>query len=541
MLPLRPTVRQLSPLGGTRPRHPCPHRRRLRARIALLAAATLVALIAIPVAAWGAEWRDGDVFVGLNTGKYNVYANSGTLKETIDTGSGGFAVDCAFDRSGVLHTTAFSASKLVRFLGPDPHAKLTDVATGTFPESVSFARDGTYLVGHQSNPLSLRKFTGAGTPSGTFSPAFAATMIDLSADQKTVFYTSQSGGGRTQIHRFDIAANADRPDFAVLGGTDLARDLKLLPPGDGSGGAIVAQSKVIKRLDGAGRLVKTYDAPGEDSWFGIALDPDGRSFWAQSNTPGSVFRFDIESGVVDRGPLPSAAGAFGICAAGTRTAALDNAAPSVDISSPAEGATFVQGSTVRAAFTCRDDAFGTGIRSCAAPVGPGAAIDTASPGRKSFTVDAADVAGNTARRTTTYTVVAPPPPPPPPPAVVIAPPTPRITVTLTFGFDEPGREFTRLNALNVTGIPRGSKLQVTCKAPRRAKCPVKRFTKRNARGRVNVKPFRKRFAAGTVIDARVTKQGTIGAVKLLRINRKRDPTLVVRCLPLGSKRPQRRC
>jgi hypothetical protein len=239
-----------------RPRGAPPRRR------GLLAAVFAVALcLAVPVAASAAEWNDGDVFVGLISGEYNVYDNGGTLQETISQGSLGFAVDCAFDRAGVLHTTAFGFSKVVRFRAPHPHTKLADVPTGPNPESVSFARDGSFYVGHQANPNSLRKFTGAGTPLQSFTPANPATMLDLSADQRTMFYTSTSGTARGEIHRFHVVSGADLPDFTKLGSTDKLADFKLLPPGDGTGGAILSQVKSIKRVDGSGRVVKEYDVP----------------------------------------------------------------------------------------------------------------------------------------------------------------------------------------------------------------------------------------------------------------------------------------
>jgi hypothetical protein len=100
------------------------------------------------VAASGADFKNGDVLVGTSTGEYNVYDNGGTLLETTDQGLAATgsreAVDCAFDRSGVLYTTAFRFSRLVRFLGPAPHTKLSPVTTGALPESVSFARDGSF-------------------------------------------------------------------------------------------------------------------------------------------------------------------------------------------------------------------------------------------------------------------------------------------------------------------------------------------------------------------------------------------------------------
>jgi len=507
--------------------------------VRLLLVLTAVVCLAVPVAAQGADWKSGDVFVGTSTGQYNVYSNGGTLLETIDQAQANMgtreAVDCAFDRSGVLHTAAFRFSAVVRFLNPHPHAQLLPiVATGVGPESIAFARDGSYYVGHQTNPSSLRRFSGAGTPGTTFSPAAPASMIDLSSDQRTVFYTDRSGTAQPRVHRFDVETNTNLPDFADLGGADRIADLKLLPPGDGSGGAIVAQTAAIKRVDGAGNVIKTYDRAGQDTWFGVALDPDGRSFWAQTSTPGAVFRFNIDSGAVDRGPLPAAGSAFGICVNGTRTAALDNAPPSISVTAPAEGATFTQGQSVAAAYSCADDANGTGIERCAGPVASGQPIDTGTPGTKTFTVDAADVAGNTASATRSYQVVAQPPPPPPPP------PLERIVVTLSSGFEPIGKT-TTLNLLTVRDVPRGSTVTATCKRKNGKRCKgIKRFVKRNARGDVKLKRFlRKPLRPGTVIEVRVTKRGFIGAVKRLKTRLRKRPTITTRCLPPGAKKPKR--
>jgi len=500
--------------------------------------AALVLTAAAPVVARAADWNDGDVFVGLSNGTYNVYDNSGTLQESIVQGGGGFAVNCAFDRSGVLHTTAFATDEVIRFLAPHPHTRLADLATGNQPESIAFARDGSFYVGHQTSVASLRKFTGAGAPAGTFSPATGASLLDLSSDQRTMFYASRvPGNAPPRIRRFDVQANANLADFADLGGPDRRiADLKLLPPGDGSGGLIVAQTTSIKRLDGNGDVVREYDIAGEDTWFGIALDPDGRSFWAQTTNPGNVYRFDLATGAVDRGPLPSAGNAFGICVKGTRTAALDNAAPTIRIDAPAEGATFTQGQPVGAVYTCTDDANGTGIRGCAGTVAPGAAIDTASVGTKTFTVTAEDNAGNTAGATRTYTVAAPPPPPPPPPEIEV--------------IDSPVRNSwrvvgarTTIRRLLVRRVPAGARVRVRCLGRR---CLFEsRRAGRPRRGDVNVLRVlnrrQRRLRAGQTLEVRITKTGAVGRVVRFKIRRGKLPSSRSLCIPAGRSRPQRIC
>lgn len=84
--------------------------------------------------------------------------------------------------------------------------------------------------------------------------------------------------------------------------------------------------------------------------------------------------------------------------------ALDSTPPTVTITTPAAGTEYTLGSTVFADYAC-DDTGGSGLVSCSGSVPDGAAIDTGSIGSKSFTVNAADGAGNTRSVTYNYKVV----------------------------------------------------------------------------------------------------------------------------------------
>lgn len=83
----------------------------------------------------------------------------------------------------------------------------------------------------------------------------------------------------------------------------------------------------------------------------------------------------------------------------------DDTAPTVNLRSPANGATVARGATVVADYDCADEAGGSGLASCAGPVADGAAIDTATLGARPFTVTGVDGAGNRTDVTHTYTVV----------------------------------------------------------------------------------------------------------------------------------------
>lgn len=124
--------------------------------------------------------------------------------------------------------------------------------------------------------------------------------LDLSSDQRTLFYTSEWG----VIYRYDtgpgVADTARQltpfvtlPPIGERSATLYA--VRLLPPGDGSGGLIVATPYNVVRIASNGRIVSHFDAPGEDSWFAVTLSPDGRTMWSASMSSGRIYRWDIST------------------------------------------------------------------------------------------------------------------------------------------------------------------------------------------------------------------------------------------------------
>jgi hypothetical protein len=93
-----------------------------------------------------------------------------------------------------------------------------------------------------------------------------------------------------------------------------------------------------------------------------------------------------------------------------RTFALpagDTSAPTVTITTPADGATFTKGQSVAASYSCQDEPGGSGLASCTGTpsVANGDPIDTAAVGSHSFTVTGTDNAGNFVTVTSSYNVV----------------------------------------------------------------------------------------------------------------------------------------
>ena len=72
----------------------------------------------------------------------------------------------------------------------------------------------------------------------------------------------------------------------------------------------------------------------------------------------------------------------------------DQVAPSIRISTPQNGSRFTFGQAIAADYGCSDQTNASGVQSCSGPVANGARIDTGSLGRKLFTVNSSDNAGN---------------------------------------------------------------------------------------------------------------------------------------------------
>lgn len=71
---------------------------------------------------------------------------------------------------------------------------------------------------------------------------------------------------------------------------------------------------------------------------------------------------------------------------------FDDTPPQIDLAAPANGATYLQGTTVGASYSCTDDS--SGVATCAGDVATGVPIDTSAVGPRTFTVTATDNEGN---------------------------------------------------------------------------------------------------------------------------------------------------
>jgi hypothetical protein len=279
-------------------------------------------------------WNLGDVFAGVGGGKYNVYDNAGTFKETIDQAIGsGETTGCAFNPAKTkLYTTNFQNDMVTVFDDADPHAVLHTFSTGLMSnESVVFDAAGNYYVGHADGDRDIEKYDSSDNLLATYDVVTGprgTDWVELSKDQSTIFYTSEG----STIRGFDTATSTQLPDFSTALNESFA--LRLLPPGDGSGGLLVANFADVKRLDASGAVVQSYDAPGEDSWFALNLDPNGTSFWSAGIFSGNLYRFNIASGAIEVGPISTGSSVAGLCLKGEPTAGTPPALSLVKTANP---------------------------------------------------------------------------------------------------------------------------------------------------------------------------------------------------------------
>jgi len=255
------------------------------------------------------KWEKGDVFVG-GVGMLKVYDNSGVFKEKLDIPQLGLPIFGFNNMTDKLYITDWNNDKIYVYDGRSLHhiRQTIDTKSGVYHDckhtnGIVFAVNGDFYVGHSEGRTPIQRFNSTGRFQSTYSVATegregGVDFLSLSADQKTMYYTSKG----ERIMRYNLVDKLQLTDFANIPGEPL-RDLVLLPP-DGKGGLIVAQSDEIKRLDINGKVVKSYSAPDINLWFTLALDPNGTSFWALSPSGGGkVCRFNIQSGKIEVGPI----------------------------------------------------------------------------------------------------------------------------------------------------------------------------------------------------------------------------------------------
>jgi len=235
--------------------------------------------------ATAATFVDGDIFAAVNNGNVQHYSAAGVLLETLNTGQGGFTTGMAFDSSGNLYVTNFSANSVTQFAGAgDPHTSSLFGSGYSTPESIVFDGAGNVYVGNLGN--GILKFDSAGNFLGTVINT-RVDWMDLAADGITMLYTQEGH----DIKTVNVNTGVSGANFTT-GTASQAFALRILS----DGGVLLADLSDVKRYNSAGAVIQTYDIMGENTWFSLNLNPDGTSFWSGNFGTGMAYEFDITSG-----------------------------------------------------------------------------------------------------------------------------------------------------------------------------------------------------------------------------------------------------
>jgi small GTP-binding protein len=203
--------------------------------------------------------------------------------------------------------------------------------------------------------------------------------------------------------------------------------LSLSAPGSGTTGTAISPTSITAKLSGATaaasgtitfRVIGPQSSPPADctsggTVVGTATVSGAGSYHPSAGftpaQPGTYWWYASYSGDTDNTNSDSG------CGTGMKSTVIP-APPTVQITAPGDGATYVQGQAVSSSFSCSDGANGPGLLSCLDRNDhpSGSAVDTSTVGSHLFTVTATSKDGQTSSRSVTYQVVAQSGPPPPP-------------------------------------------------------------------------------------------------------------------------------
>lgn len=261
-----------------------------KSKIRGLAGALLTTLgLGLGTVASATPFALGDVFASTGSGQVNVYSQTGVLKQTLDTGLGGFTTGSTFDKDGNFYVTAFSANVVSKF---DNNGNLVNAnwATGiSRVESIVFDAAGNAYLGN-AGAAQIQKVSSTGAPITNIAAQQNTDWIDLAADQTTLLYSNEG----STIREVDTATNIDTVftsgSYASLFAKRYLAD----------GGVLAASSDGnVYRWDLNGVLQQTY-AIGIGSVFALNLDPDGNSFWTGTLGGASVRKVNITTGAIEQ-------------------------------------------------------------------------------------------------------------------------------------------------------------------------------------------------------------------------------------------------
>jgi hypothetical protein len=236
-------------------------------------------------------FEKGDIFlaVGGDTlpSQVDWYREDGTFVATLwDSISSGFTTGIEFNSDGNLFVTNFIALSVSKYNNDGTFIDFFG-SGHTNPESITFDTLGRVYIGNVFG--GLHRFL----PDGTFDKIIVSGRVDftdIDVSNDTILYTQES----SDIRRVVISDGSDPGNFTT-GTATQAFAIKILT-GARSGKVLLADLENVKLFRADGTVERTYDMPGEDSWFSLNLSYDDSTFWSGNFDSGIAYKFAIDSG-----------------------------------------------------------------------------------------------------------------------------------------------------------------------------------------------------------------------------------------------------
>lgn len=317
----------------------------LRKLAAPAAWVALTTLCMIPIQALAqnnpVDWVVGDVFVGTGNGSYQVWHSANptatnptyTLVQTINDGSSGATAGCGFDPAYRFFGTNFTQTLVDRYAidNGDNGTSVVDqmpAHIGTHTQSVALDATNHLYIGYAGGASggfgtieqwTKSPVTGLYTWTQSFNVPVDNTVgpgwIDLASDGVTIFYTSAGRTIRTYNTQTQTAGA-----YATLSGAGTLYAIRILPPGNGNGGVLVADQSNVKLVTSAG-VQQKFNFGGNNNLQALSLDPlIPTAFWVGDASSNNFFRYDMNTN--KKVSLQTGTGSLGgICLDGGFTAA----------------------------------------------------------------------------------------------------------------------------------------------------------------------------------------------------------------------------
>ena len=334
----------------------------------------LAAVLAMMVCGCLAAQADAFVYWTNNAalGRANL-DGSGVNQNLIGVGLGVFGIAVDGPR---IYWTNYEGDTIGRANLDGSDANKSFISGASFPQGLAVVGEHIYWANNQRDTIARANLDGSGVDQSFITGASGPE--GLAVDGQHIYWTNALDD---TIGRANLDGTGVDQSFITGAGFmfGVAADGQHVYWTDYNG---LTDSGTIGRanLDGSGANQSFITGLGFPQ--GVAVDGQ-HVYWADL-TQGSIGRANLDGSGVD--------GSFIVGADHPDAVAVDALplAPSASIAIPASGATYTVGQALDSSFTCSDGAGGPGIASCLdqSGRGPGARIDTSSPGSHTFTITA---------------------------------------------------------------------------------------------------------------------------------------------------------